>query len=89
VHDLSPEERKQRSAMFHRGYRQSQKGKAIHRQDSMLRRICGTAKISGDEKMKFALYFASCRVLNGRCTREDYGEKLIQIQQGETYAAYI
>jgi hypothetical protein len=89
VHDLTPEERKRSVATFHRRYRQSQKGKALHRQDSMLRKVCGTANIGSDEKKKFALYFASCRVLNGRCTRNEYGEKLIQIQQGETYAAYI
>jgi len=88
IHDLTPEERCKKRALFAQSYRQSLKGKAAHRQDSMLRKMCGTSAIGEDEKQKFALYFASTRVLNGRCTRQEYGQKIRQIQQGETYAAY-
>ena len=88
IHDLSPQERRHRQALWHQQYRTTEKGKALHRQDSMLRKACGTARISGDVKMRFALYYASCRVLSGKCSRQEYGEKLLHIQKGATYAAY-
>jgi len=81
IHDMTPEQRKKRKAFFASRYRQSEKGKAVHRQDSTLRKAYGTAAVP----MVCRKVIALRRAIN----KGIKPELLNSISEGRTHEAYL
>ena len=81
IHDMTPEQRKRQRKYFAFRYRQSEKGKAVHRQDSILRKTYGSSVVP----MVCRKVLALRRAIN----RNIQPELLTSISEGRTYEAYL
>jgi hypothetical protein len=81
VFATSPEKRKMQLASWHANYRKTAMGKAVHRQDSILRKAYGTSLVPAVCKKILAFR----RAVN----HGNLPEVFKPISEGKTYAAYL
>jgi hypothetical protein len=81
IHDLSIDERIKRRKYYYFRYRQTEKGKAIHRQDSILRKEYGSSNVPMVCKKILALRRAIKKNIQP--------ELLNSITEGRTHEAYL